>query len=326
MYSQYSENIKLELISHLFYLPFVMGATYFTLYVLIPKFLIRKRIFLFVLLFLLSAPLFTALSRLNTMYFLIPWQYPEAIDTYTVFSSRFLGSIPSLYFTVFAATAIKLFFYFYKNEVERKELAREKLDAEMKFLKAQIHPHFLFNTLNNLYVLARKKSDQTADVVMKLSEILRYILYDCNRELSSLQKEIDIVNNYIDLEKIRYNDDLEIDFDINGSFENINIPPVLLLPLVENAFKHGTSTGTGRQFIQIKLKINDNSLHFSVLNSKSPETQKSRTGHNMGIGLQNLRNRLELSFAGNYKLETIDKKTSFECYLNIPAGGEIAEI
>lgn len=316
MYAQYSDNIKLELISHFFYLPFVMGATYFTLYILIPKFLIKRRIFTFVLLFLLSAPFFTALSRLNTMYFLIPWQYPEAIDTYTVFSSRFLASIPSLYFTVFAATAIKLFFYFYQNEVESQELAREKLDAEMKFLKAQIHPHFLFNTLNNLYVLAKKKSDQTADVVMQLSDILRYILYDCSRDVVPLAKELEVVKNYIALEKIRYRENLKISFNITGEPNGVMVPPLILLPLVENAFKHGVSTDISNPFITLTLVIEANKIEFLVFNSKSETEISSRSGHDNGIGLVNLKNRLELGFRNKYRVEIIEGKQDFTTSLN----------
>jgi len=316
MYAQYSEDIRLELISHLFYLPFVMAATYFTLYVLIPKFLIRKKIFLFIVLFLVSAPVFTALSRFNTMFFLIPWQYPDAVDTYTVFSSRFLASIPSLYFTVLAAAAIKLFFYFYKNEVERNELAKEKLDAEMKFLKAQIHPHFLFNTLNNLYVLAKKKSDQTADVVMQLSDILRYILYDCSREVVPLAKELEVVKNYIALEKIRYRENLRIIFNITGEPNGVMVPPLILLPLVENAFKHGVSTDISNPFITLTLKIEANKIEFLVFNSKSETDVTSRSGHDNGIGLVNLKNRLELGFRNKYRLEIFEGKQDFSTSLN----------
>ena len=138
-------------------------------------------------------------------------------------------------------SSVKILRHWYKTEQHTRNLEREKLEAELKFLKAQIHPHFLFNTLNNLYSLTLKKSDYAPEVVLKLSGLVNYMLYYTKEQAVPLAKEIESIHNYIALEKIRYGKELEIAFDVSGNIGSSMISPMLLLPFIENSFKHGVS-------------------------------------------------------------------------------------
>ena len=201
--------------------------------------------------------------------------------------------------------------------VEReKQLVQEKLESELSFLRAQTNPHFLFNTLNNIYALARKKSDQTADVVMRLSKILRFMLYECTTPRIALSDEIKVLKDYIELERLRYNERLTIHFDAEVDEPQMMIAPLLLLPLVENAFKHGVSETRFESEVNIHLSLKQKQLIFSVLNSKMHDPEENGTG----IGLTNIQRQLELIYPGNYQLEIADQKDIFlvKLQLNLP--------
>jgi two-component system LytT family sensor kinase len=178
------------------------------------------------------------------------------------------------------------------NERERN-LIREKLETELKYLRYQTHPHFLFNTLNNIYGLARKKSDQTPEVVMKLSKLLRFMLYETAKPFINIGEEIKMLDDYIELEKLRYNDRLTIAFVREIDNENEQIAPLLLLPFVENAFKHGASESRFKSYIHIDLRLNNSFLHFHIEN-----TQESNESAeiNENIGLRNVKRQLELMY------------------------------
>ncbi len=192
-------------------------------------------------------------------------------------------------------------------------LIREKLETELKYLRNQTNPHFLFNTLNNIYALARKKSDETADVVMKLSKLLRFMLYDTAKPLITIREEIKMLEDYIDLEKIRYNDKLTLSFlkDINDAKEFIS--PLLLLPFVENAFKHGASESRFASFIDIEIKVHDSILKFTVKNTKESNCQKCE---GTPIGLNNVKRQLELLYK-DHDLQVLNETSIFIVLLTI---------
>jgi LytS/YehU family sensor histidine kinase len=200
-------------------------------------------------------------------------------------------------------------------------LAREKLEAELNFLKSQVHPHFLFNTLNNLYALTLKKSNKSPDVVLKLSEMLDYMLYQCNEDKISLDKEIKLIENYISLEQLRFSNNVELTFDVEGKTANISIAPMILFPLVENCFKHGISIDTKKGWIKIELSVNQDELTFEVSNSKPPQTIKKQEEVSKGIGLKNVKKRLELIYPDKHKLDIAEKENSFECKLILELTG-----
>lgn len=195
-----------------------------------------------------------------------------------------------------------------------KNLVKEKLSTELKFLKSQLNPHFLFNTLNNIYALTRKKSDKAPEVVMKLSELLSFMLYEAARETIPIEKEIHFLEDYISLEKIRYTDS-GLSIVVNKAIDNPLEPiaPLILLPLVENAFKHGASENHFDSFIHIDLTVKNKQLYFSVKNSYEEPLQKDKSN---AIGLHNTERQLELLYKEQH-LEIKKEKNIFEVLLTI---------
>jgi LytS/YehU family sensor histidine kinase len=231
-----------------------------------------------------------------------------ALNFSSIFSSLFI-----LFFVSSVALTIKLVRSNLRQKEAAQEMIKKKLETELQFLKAQTNPHFLFNTLNNIYALARKKSDQTADVVMKLSKLLRFMLYESQKRTVSIADEMQVLVDYIELEKIRYNENLKIDFIRNVDNELEPVAPLILLPFVENAFKHGISENRFSSFIHISLDLIDRQLSFICENSKAEETVKSETET---IGLGNIRRQLELLYP-NHLLEIKNEKSYFTVLLKI---------
>jgi sensor histidine kinase YesM len=225
--------------------------------------------------------------------------------------------IVGLYSVSILAVLIKLLKYGYEQQHASIQLLKEKTDAELAVLKGQINPHFLFNTLNNIYSLALKKSDLTAEAVLKLSEMLDYLLYECNTDLVTIQKEIRLIRNYIYLQKIRYGERLDIQFNTEH-FNDQKIPPMILLPFIENSFKHGVGKQSKKVWIKIQLFIEDQSIHFGILNSKSIQKKVDNNSTSGGIGLENVKKRLQLLYQKNYSLEIKDQTDIFNVKLQIP--------
>jgi LytS/YehU family sensor histidine kinase len=201
------------------------------------------------------------------------------------------------------AISIKLIRLNIKQKIAEQELLKKKLEIELQFLKAQSNPHFLFNTLNNIYGLARKKSDKTADVVLKLSSMLRYMLYETANESIAIEKEIQIINDYIALEKLRYTNRLNVIFSHSIDDLKEKIAPLILLPFVENAFKHGAGESRFESYIEINLTLKDHQLHYEIKNSK----EEMITDDEDKIGLRNIKRQLELIYP-NHSL-TIENNT-----------------
>ncbi|WP_207424539.1 sensor histidine kinase [Desertivirga brevis] len=203
-----------------------------------------------------------------------------------------------------------------RAEKSLKEKENENLKTELSFLRSQVSPHFMFNVLNTLVAMARKKSDLMEPSLIKLSHMMRYMLYESNDEKISLDKEVEYLRNYIDLQLLRFGDDLLLELDIADSYDDYEIEPMLLISFIENAFKHGIGM-VDDPFIKIKLAVNQatNWLEFKVENSVSP--QDSARDKASGIGLNNMRRRLELLYKDRYKLETVLNGTTFVSKLNI---------
>lgn len=214
------------------------------------------------------------------------------------------------------STGIRVFNQWLLSEQRNKEIANEKLKAELSFLKAQINPHFLFNTLNNIYALASAQSELTAPAVMKLSSIMRYVLTEARNDLVSLEKEIQFTSHYIELQKMRLTDKTWIEFTVHGDPFGRQIAPLLLLPFVENAFKYGISTREHSP-ISILLDIKKEWLYFSICNHKHL-TNMLRASDNTGIGISNTKRRLDLFYQDRYSLEIDDRPHEFTVHLKIP--------
>ncbi|HMQ63554.1 MAG TPA: histidine kinase [Flavilitoribacter sp.] len=208
-----------------------------------------------------------------------------------------------------------------KNHAEgeklKSRLRQENLESELNYLKAQVHPHFLFNTLNNIYAMAeQEESRETAEGIARLSGLLRYVLYDCKAEQVLLEKEVDFLGNVIQLQRLRLadDDDIAIAFNMNGDYRGRRIAPLLLMPFVENAFKHGIDLKRS-SFIRIDLEVQGDGLRFRVANSSFNGQEPGKTP---GIGLQNVRRRLELLYPGRHQLEVTERDRIFTVNLQIP--------
>lgn len=208
----------------------------------------------------------------------------------------------------------KLFFDYTRFKYEGQQLRLEKNQAELVFLKAQINPHFLFNTLNNIYSLSLYEPQLVSESILRLSKILRYMLYETGNEFITVDKEMKILNDYIDLEKLRYNESVTIDFKYDIENFPAMIPPLLLIPLIENAFKHGVSESRGKRFINIEFILQKQILHFSVKNSSDATSVNQKTTGN--IGLPQLRRRLNLLYK-EFDLFTEQKDSIFTAILKI---------
>ena len=218
-----------------------------------------------------------------------------------------------LSFTCGIALAIKLIRINIREKEAEQEKAKQRLETELRFLKAQTNPHFLFNTLNNIYALARKKSDDTADVVMKLSKLLRFMLYETQKPFIPIADELKVIESYIELEKIRYNDRLEITFNMTIDNPETPIAPLILLPFIENAFKHGAGETMYESFIHIEVKLQNEALYFCVENAKSEDTPLSISDK---IGLNNIKRQLELLYS-EHILDIENKASTFKIVLQL---------
>ena len=216
---------------------------------------------------------------------------------------------------VFIAIAIKFYKRWNEKDFQEQKVQKEKVEAELQMLKTQINPHFLFNTLNSIYVLAMKQSEQTANTVMKLSDILDYILYRINTPKIAIANEKNIIKNYIDLEKIRFSNRVDLDFNTDLKSKDIQIPPMLIIPFIENAFKHGVAKSMERSWIKISIKETDGLLNILVANSKTQNILRDKTG---GIGLINVKKRLNLLYGEKYHLDISEKQMQYLVSLSIP--------
>jgi two-component system LytT family sensor kinase len=319
-YGRISGNPQASFILMLYSFPVYISATYLAMYYIIPRYLLQKRYksFLVSSFYLIMGAAFLELALI--IYFivvtdpiLIGGEQPmnevstNSLDIYL----RLLGLMGIIFF----ASSVKLLKHWYNIQRVNQMLAKEKLEAELNFLKSQVHPHFLFNTLNNLYALTLKKSEKSPDVVLKLSEMLDYMLYQCNEEKISLEKEIKLIENYISLEQLRFSDKVDIAVDINGRTINKLIAPMILFPLIENCFKHGISNDTKNGWIIIKLSVDRNELLFKVSNSKPQNSAVKQKEISKGIGLTNVKKRLQLIYPNKHKLDIIEKDNSFSCTL-----------
>jgi len=184
---------------------------------------------------------------------------------------------------------------------------KEKVTAELQLLKAQVHPHFLFNTLNNIYSFSLENSPKTPGLILKLSSLLSYMLYDCKAEEVLLEKEIEIMKNYIDLEKERYGNKIEISWNIEGDVKDKYIAPLLLLPFLENAFKHGTSEQLEKPWLSVDISVQQHIIRCKIVNSKNEYVPLS----NHGIGVQNVKKRLALIYTDKHELKMNDEENFF---------------
>jgi len=302
----------------MFLMPVTISVSYFFLYYLIPKYLLTKKEGLFLLYSIYTFIISTYLIIISILYalvFLLEFSAEETSPLTKTLPFIILG----VYFVVFVVIIFGLVLHNYKSIVKNEDLKSKFLETqlqlkeqELKFLKMQIHPHFLFNSLNTIYGFALKKEDEAPEMILKLSNLLDYILYQVKKPKVSLKEEIAHVKEYIELEKIRFRDTLHIEFKSQIDDDNVEIPPMLLLPFVENAFKHGAIV-KGVLTVIIEVIYYNGNLTFKVENSMNTENEKDEKG----IGLDTVEKRLELLFKNSYTLNVNAKNDLFKVYLNI---------
>ena len=256
-----------------------------------------------------------AMSVLNHKL-VLPYAYQIQDSEFSIFST---GSLVyhglALAFVTGIAATIKLLRWQSRTQVHIAQLQTEKTDAELKYLKGQINPHFLFNTLNNIYSLARKGSAATADSVLKLSKLMRFMLFEASHSRILLRSEIALIEDYTELERLRYTDRLRIDFKHDLDDHNQEIAPLLLIHFVENAFKHGVSETHRASFVAIDIKLRQRQLHVEVINSV-PSSPNQVVDSQMGM--ENVRRQLELIYP-NHQLEVAHEVDTFRVMLTIPS-------
>ncbi len=291
----------------LFHLMGVAATSYFICLAVIPLLFEKKKMTLGVAILIPGLYLIAVLNRIGVVYLLEPMVgYNSKQETLLQIVSQF--NVLFRYYIIGNMAAASPFVIFYllldRQLIIRKqaEVEHEKKEAELAALKSQLNPHFLFNTLNNIYSLAVQNSPQTPSCIEKLAHILDYLLYRCNDKLVPLEQEIELLKNYFDLQKIRFGDRLVLQavYETDHSYK---IAPLLLLPIVENIFKHGVEQNTGRTDVIVRLSSSNNTLTFHTENLYNPGTDESS-----GIGLKNLKRQLELIYPGKHNFE-INKTT-----------------
>ncbi len=291
-------------------------AAYFTVYYLLPKFLFKKRYVSFAIIFLVSAVVAIVLQRVLLYYISYPYFYPEAMSKLKSFwHINPFYSFFNIYTVVSLFAVIKLMKYWYKNQQLKNELEKKNRNSELALLRTQLNPHFLFNTLNNIDALITSDQEKASDAVIKLSEIMRFTLYEANTDRISLDKELNYLENYISLQQLRLKNPYFVKFDKSVDCSGKVIAPMLFIPFVENAFKHGLKNIVAPG-IEIELSCEKDTLKFEVVNRYSliEEQNKDNTS---GIGLANTKKRLELLYPDKHKLEIRKSAGIFKVNLEI---------
>jgi len=285
---------------------------YVNLLVLIPNYLQRRKYGTYFLLLLgctvLTVPLH---SLVDYTGFYRGQGLDESINYWRLLLLSFINITVMLVLT----TALKFGKEWFQHQQEKQQLEKEKLQAELQFLKSQINPHFLFNTLNNLYSLTLKKSDSAPELVLKLSEIMRYMLYNSNDKMVPLEMEVNYLKNYIDLEKIRQVEKTRIKVELEGHINGQMIAPLLFIPFLENSFKHGVNNNIDPGWVDVKLEIESDEVLFTVANNK-PRKPRPDTGSG-GIGLKNVKRRLDLLYPDKHELIIEDMPEYYRTQLKI---------
>jgi hypothetical protein len=275
---------------------------YFNSYFLIPKFYFPKKYFTYVI--CLAGYMLIVISVLQLKKEFNPLPSPP----FRFANATFIASIVIRFVMLFL---LSLGISSYSR---MKSAEQEKIKAELSFLKAQINPHFLFNTLNSIYALTVKKSDSAPESITKLSSIMRYVITDAAQDFVSLEKELAYVSNYVELEKFRLTQKINLEYKVTGNFLGKEIAPLIFIPFIENAFKHGVSTQENSS-ISILITLEKNQLHLLVKNTKLKS--RSSVHENTGLGIENTKQRLSLLYPGKHELHIKDNADEFSVDLKI---------
>ncbi|WCO00307.1 sensor histidine kinase [Psychroserpens ponticola] len=318
----YKTNKILLIEVTLFELILQMLIAYSVIYFFIPKLLNRnKKLVFFMCMLVISYLAHLSFSTFISFRWIKETEVLSKSDFFferITSLSQYLRSIPSYALPMI----ILVIFGYYKKQKEIANLLEQKRTSELNLLKQQLNPHFLFNTLNNLYILVLEKSDKAAQIVGKLSEILDYILYQCKDKYVPLYKEVKLLENYIVLEKVRYGSRVEVSFE-KQIYNDVKIAPLILLNFVENAFKHGVSQEVDKAFISLFISSSEKEIVFKLKNTKPKFYVESLKKDKGNIGMNNTEKQLELLYPNTYNLDIINTEFEYDLELKIQHNGKI---
>lgn len=294
--------------------PITFCAAMITVHFLVKQYLLKDKKTLFWIGFVVSMLSFVMIRRAFNYYYTYPLYWPNNTTSFFWFPKLLLEAV-----NIYLIVGLYTMFYFmrawYDQQRKSEALKKDKIEAQLELLKSQVQPHFIFNTLNNIYSFSVQNNARTSEMIYRLSALLSYMLYDSKQHTIPLKKEIEYVNNYIELEKIRYGDRLDISMNIFDNIDHFYITPLLLLPLVENSFKHGI-WNIGNNWIRIDISVVDDWLSVKIENSYENKIGKS-ANVNKGIGLDNVKKRLEILYHGKHEFKYMPDGESFLTILKI---------
>ncbi len=288
----YSNQFREAMLIEAAYFPIRLMVVYLNYFFLMPRLLLKGATLKYILLTFFSVLIGTLLQRWFAYYYIneliFPgWDQGSFWQLYKFVQAGMIITSPMIFLI-----GITVVYRLVESQKKLAEIAEERTKAELQYLKNQINPHFFFNTLNNLYGLSLAKSDKTSEVVMKLSELMSYMLYDTQQSSVPLAKELNYIRNYIELEEVRFDGRFNCNVSIEGDIVKVSIPPMLLLPFVENAFKHGVNTSSAGAWINVKVRVDQKELNFVVENSVGEKKARTKGG----LGIENVKRRLELLY------------------------------
>jgi sensor histidine kinase YesM len=314
-----------------FYFIFQATGVYFNLYFLIPRFLEKGRYVQYIFLVLLT--IVTTAVLIVPGYYVSAWAAGKSVfDMYGIDPGNYIyffkiNTLSSSLASMTLGMSVKLTKNWLQTRQRERSLEKEKLETELKFLKSQFNPHFLFNTINSIFVLIHKNPDMASESLAKFSDLLRYQLYECNEHHIPLRQELTYLENFIELEKLRQEQHVELTMEIEQQHSgNFTIAPFILMPFIENAFKHVSRDRQLNNWIKISLRTDRDQLLLEVANSISPGDSTSELVHYSGIGLKNVQRRLDLLYPEKHELTIIRAKEQFRVllrlHLNVPIATE----
>jgi sensor histidine kinase YesM len=321
----YFRQVPLSILESFIYLGAHMFLAYSLIYFVIPRFLLKQRYWQTAVITITCFFITAIVSTIIGHYIIDPLRIYTIGDEYahspyrlasTNFHLSLMAGLRGGLTVGGIAAAIKLMKHWYTKEQRNLQLQRDNIESQLQLLKAQVHPHFLFNTLNNIYSYTQNSSPTAAKMVAGLSDLLRFMLYEGDQRIVPLARELKMVRDYVNLEQIRYGNKLDIHLDIPGKTNDLYIAPLLLLPLVENCFKHGTSNMLEQPWINLQLSIQGNEMRMKLINGKVAEPVTHLPGEN-GIGIANVQKRLSLLYPGKHELSITNDTDVFIVNLKI---------
>lgn len=301
-------QLAIPLVNVLFY----AFVAYFNILFLFKKYLTDGRLWIHFSILVITAALLTPIKTI-ILFFLSP---SDPVYQANIIDNQFYTFL-SLFLVGASATIYRVLQEWLIQQGEKKELESQNLQSELKLLKSQMNPHFLFNTLNSLYALTLKKSEQAPEIVLKLSEMMRYMLYECNEKEVFLEKEINYMQNYLELEKLRHGSKMNINLTINGTVNNQKIAPLLLMPFIENSFKHGINNQLTTGYVNLIINLDGDYLKMELVNSKAPSMPKVRDKKSGGIGLANVKRRLQILYPKTHTLLIEESPLDYKIHLSL---------